>query len=45
MTSNINTVGMALFSMVRYETHMIYKHCDTCVHLETMFHMKQLLLI
>lgn len=26
--------------MVTYETHVIYKHCNTCIHLETMFPMK-----
>lgn len=33
-------IGMALVSMVKYETHMIYKHFNTCIQPETMFHMK-----
>lgn len=31
-------LGMALFSIVRYETFVI--HYNNCLHLETMFHMK-----
>lgn len=31
---------MAPLSMVRYEIHVIYQHCNTSTHLETMFNMK-----